>query len=124
VVRSGAAGRGRPEAARRPALRKSRGSCNERNDQRIDRPPLMERSSALQEFYRRPSTRQHFAGLADLGAQFQGWLQTYNTRHSNHGDFCPAARPLRSWRHTYHDHAQGPSITSTRGGSRGAPPDR
>jgi len=93
VVRSGAAGRGRPEAARRPALRKSRGSCNERNDQRIDHPPLMERSSALQEFYRRPSTRQHFAGLADLGAQFQGWLQTYNTRRSNHGDFMPDRTP-------------------------------
>ena len=27
---------------------------------------------------------------------------------------CAAARPLRSWRPTYHDHAKGPPVTSTR----------
>src|SRR5215203_22514 len=39
------AGRGRPPqaAARRAGVEKSRGSCNERNDQRIDRPLLPER---------------------------------------------------------------------------------
>jgi transposase InsO family protein len=43
--------------------------------------------TALQEFYRPAFHRQHFARLADLNAQFQGWLQTYNTRRRNHGDF-------------------------------------
>jgi hypothetical protein len=52
----------------------------------------------LQEFYRPAFHRQHFARLADLNAQFQGWLQTYSTRRRNHGASCAAARPLRSWR--------------------------
>jgi transposase InsO family protein len=44
-------------------------------------------ATALQEFYRPAFHRQHFARLADLNAQFQGWLQHYNTRRRNHGDF-------------------------------------
>jgi transposase InsO family protein len=69
--------------------------------------------TALQEFYRPAFHRQHFARLADLNAQFQGGLQHYNTRRRNHGDSWAAARPLRSWRRTYHDHAEGPSVASS-----------
>ena len=38
--------------------------------------------------------RQHFARLADLNAQFQGWLQHYNTRRRNHGDFMRGRTPF------------------------------
>jgi transposase InsO family protein len=50
--------------------------------------------TALQEFYRPAFHRQHFARLADLGAQFQGWLQHYNTRRRNHGDFMRGRTPF------------------------------
>jgi transposase InsO family protein len=50
--------------------------------------------TALQEFYRPAFHRQHFARLADLNAQFQGWLQTYNTRRRNHGDFMHGRTPF------------------------------
>jgi transposase InsO family protein len=50
--------------------------------------------TALQEFYRPAFHRQHFARLADLGAQFQGWLQLYNTRRRNHGDFMRGRTPV------------------------------
>jgi hypothetical protein len=32
--------------------------------------------------------------LADLNAQLQGWLQTYNTRRRNHGDFMRGRTPF------------------------------
>jgi transposase InsO family protein len=50
--------------------------------------------TALQEFYRPAFHRQHFARLADLNAQFQGWLQIYNTRRPNHGDFMRGRTPV------------------------------
>lgn len=50
--------------------------------------------TALQEFYRPAFHRQHYARLADLNAQFQGWLQTYNTRRRNHGDFMRGRTPM------------------------------
>jgi transposase InsO family protein len=50
--------------------------------------------TALQEFYRPAFHRQHFARLADLGAQFQGWLRHYNTRRRNHGDFMRGCTPF------------------------------
>jgi transposase InsO family protein len=50
--------------------------------------------TALQEFYRPAFHRQHVGRLADLGAQFQGWLQTYNTRRRNHGDFMRGRTPF------------------------------
>ena len=50
--------------------------------------------TALQEFYRPAFHRQHFARLADLNAQFQGWLQYYNTRRRNHGDFMRGRTPF------------------------------
>ena len=50
--------------------------------------------TALQEFYRPAFHRQHFARLADLDAQFQGWLQPYNTRRRNHGDFMRGRTPF------------------------------
>jgi transposase InsO family protein len=50
--------------------------------------------TALQEFYRPAFHRQHFARLADLNAQFQGWLQHYNTRRRNHGDFLRGRTPM------------------------------
>jgi len=50
--------------------------------------------TALQEFYRPAFHRQHFARLADLNTQLQGWLQTYNTRRRNHGDFMRGRTPL------------------------------
>ena len=31
---------------------------------------------------------------ADLNAQFQGWLQHYNTRRRNHGDFMRGRTPF------------------------------
>jgi transposase InsO family protein len=49
--------------------------------------------TALQEFYRPAFHRQHFARLADLNAQFQGWLQHYNTRRPNHSDFMRGRIP-------------------------------
>jgi transposase InsO family protein len=50
--------------------------------------------TALQEFYRPAFHRQHFARLADLNGQLQGWLQTYNTRRRNHGDFMRGRTPF------------------------------
>ena len=50
--------------------------------------------TALQEFYRPALHRQHFARLVDLNVQFQGWLQTYNTRRRNHGDFLRGRTPF------------------------------
>jgi transposase InsO family protein len=50
--------------------------------------------TALQEFYRPAFHRQHFARLADLDAQFQGWLQHDNTRRRNHGDFMRGRTPF------------------------------
>jgi hypothetical protein len=38
--------------------------------------------------------RQRFARLAELDAQFQGWLQHYNTRRRNHGDFMRGRTPF------------------------------
>ena len=49
--------------------------------------------TALQEFYRPAFHRQHFTRLADLNAQFQGWLQHYNTRRPNRGDFMRGRIP-------------------------------
>jgi transposase InsO family protein len=58
--------------------------------------PVCERfqGTALQEFYRPAFHRQHFARLAELNAQFQGWLQHYNTRRRNHGDFMRGRTPF------------------------------
>jgi transposase InsO family protein len=50
--------------------------------------------TALQEFYRPAFHRQRFARLADLNAQFQGWLQHDNTRRRNHGDFMRGRTPF------------------------------
>ena len=50
--------------------------------------------TALQESYRPAFHRQHFGRLADLNAQFQGWLQHYNTRRRNHGDCMRGRTPL------------------------------
>jgi transposase len=50
--------------------------------------------TALQEFYRPAFHRQHFARLADLNAQFQGWLQTSNTRRPTTATSCAAAPPV------------------------------
>jgi hypothetical protein len=69
--------------------------------------------TAPQEFYRPAFHRQHFAPLADLNAQSQGWLQHYNTRRRNHGDCMRGRTPLPSWRRTYHDQAEGPPVTSS-----------
>ena len=49
--------------------------------------------TALQEFYRPAFHRQHFARLTDLNAQFQGWLQHYNTRRPNRSDFLRGRTP-------------------------------
>jgi transposase InsO family protein len=49
--------------------------------------------TALQEFYRPAFHRQHFARLTDLNAQFQGWLQHYNTRRPNRSDFMRGRTP-------------------------------
>jgi transposase InsO family protein len=50
--------------------------------------------TALQEFYRPAFHRQHFARLIDLNAQFQGWLQHYNTRRPNRSDFMRGRTPF------------------------------
>jgi transposase InsO family protein len=49
--------------------------------------------TALQEFYRPAFHRQHFTRLTDLNAQFQGWLQHYNTRRPNRSDFMRGRTP-------------------------------
>jgi len=49
---------------------------------------------ALDEFYRPAFHRQRFDRLADLDAQFQRWLERYNTRRRNHGDFMRGRTPL------------------------------
>jgi transposase InsO family protein len=63
--------------------------------------------TALQEFYRPAFHRQHFARLADLNAQFQGWLQHYNTRRPNRSDFMRGRTPLRR-------HGGPPTMTAPR----------
>ena len=50
--------------------------------------------TALEEFYRPAFHRQHFARLSDLNAQFQGWLQHYNTRRPNRGHFMRGRTPF------------------------------
>jgi transposase InsO family protein len=50
--------------------------------------------TVLDEFYRPAFHRQRFDRLADLDAQLQGWLHTYNTRRQNHGDFMRGRTPL------------------------------
>jgi transposase InsO family protein len=50
--------------------------------------------TALQELSRPAFHRQRFARLADLGAQFQGWLQHDNTRRRNHGHFMGGRTPV------------------------------
>jgi hypothetical protein len=52
------------------------------------------RISHKSQFYRPAFHRQHFGRLADLNAQFQGWLQHYNTRRRNHGDFMRGRTPF------------------------------
>ena len=49
--------------------------------------------TALQEFYQPAFHRQHVARLADLHAQFHGWLQHDTTRRPNHGDFRRGRTP-------------------------------
>lgn len=50
--------------------------------------------TALQEFYRPAFHRQRFDRVVDLDAQLQGWLDRYNTRRRNHGDFMRGRTPL------------------------------
>jgi transposase InsO family protein len=50
--------------------------------------------TALEEFYRPAFHRQHFTRLTDLNAQFQGWLQHYNTRRPNRGHFMRGRTPF------------------------------
>jgi transposase InsO family protein len=52
--------------------------------------------TAPQEFYRPAFHRQHFTRLTDLNAQFQGWLQHYNTRRPNRSDFMRGRTPTPS----------------------------
>jgi transposase InsO family protein len=70
--------------------------------------------TALQEFYRPAFHRQHFARLADLNGQLQAGSRPTTPAAVTMATSCAAARPLRSWRRTYHDHAKGPPATSTR----------
>ena len=49
---------------------------------------------ALDEFYRPAFHRQRFDRLVDLDTQFQRWLERYNTRRRNHGDFMRGRTPL------------------------------
>lgn len=48
---------------------------------------------ALDEFYRPAFHRQHFTRVIDLDQQLQGWLDRYNTRRRNHGDFMRGRTP-------------------------------
>ena len=70
--------------------------------------------TALEEFYRPAFHCQHFAHLADLNAQFQGWLQHYNTRRSNRGHFMRGRTPTPSCKASYDDRSKSPPVTSTR----------
>lgn len=47
----------------------------------------------LDEFYRPAFHRQHFARVIDLDQQLQGWIDRYNTRRRNHGDFMRGRSP-------------------------------
>ena len=49
--------------------------------------------TALQEFHRPAFHRQRFGRLAELDAQFQGWIHRYNTHRRNHGDFMRGRTP-------------------------------
>jgi hypothetical protein len=62
--------RGRPPqaAARRAGLEKSRGSCNERNDQRIDRPPLGKQSPSC------PSRARWWTAVSAVASAAGGWV--------------------------------------------------
>ena len=70
--------------------------------------------TALQEFYRPAFHRQHFARLADLNASSRAGCRPTTPAVATTATSCVAARPLRSWRPTHHDHAKGPPVTSTR----------
>lgn len=48
----------------------------------------------LEEFYRPSFHRQFVTSVAALDAQLQPWLDRYNTRRRNHGDFMPGRRPI------------------------------
>jgi transposase InsO family protein len=67
--------------------------------------------TALQKFSRPAFHHQHFARLADLNAQFQAGYRPTTPAVTTTATSCAAARPLRSWRPTYHDQAQGPPVT-------------
>ena len=88
-----------PEFTAKTFTEPSRGASASRHHRIPPRSPnhnaVCERfqGTALQEFYRPAFHRQHFARLADLNAQFQGWLQHYNTRRRNHGDFMRGRTP-------------------------------
>ena len=52
-------------------------------------PTAMELPLVLEEFYRPSFHRQFVTSVAALDAQLQPWLDRYNTRRRNHGDFMP-----------------------------------
>jgi hypothetical protein len=69
--------------------------------------------TALQEFYRPAVHRQHFARLADLAPSSRVGCSTTTPAAATTATLCAAARPLRSWRRTYHDQAEDPSATTS-----------
>jgi len=51
--------------------------------------------TVLDEFYRPAFHRQRFDHLGHLNGQMQGWLDRYNTRRRNHGEFMRGRIPLQ-----------------------------
>jgi transposase InsO family protein len=70
--------------------------------------------TALQEFYRPAFHRQHFTRWLTSTPSSRVGSRPTTLAAATTATSCAAARPLRSWRPTYHDQAQGSPVTSTR----------
>lgn len=64
--------------------------------------------TVLEEFYRPAFHRQFFTSAAALDAQLQPWLDRYNTRRRNHGDFMAGRRPIDLLQLRHHQFQQTP----------------
>jgi transposase InsO family protein len=71
--------------------------------------------TALQEFYRPAFTASTLVAWPTWAPSSRAGCSTTTPDVATTATSCPAARPLRSWRRTYHDdQAKGPPVTSTR----------
>jgi transposase InsO family protein len=70
--------------------------------------------TALQEFYRPAFTASTSLAWPTWTPSSRAGCSTTTPAVATTATSCVAARPLRSWRPTYHDHAKGSPVTPTR----------